>query len=381
MNILFKPIIANDLSMWEMFQSNAGNTYCIGSIDLDRYIKVTQNKDLIFKFCKTLNGNYTINELKEMYYSQNINLNIEKMIEILCKAGLIVNCEDIPRQIHEMDKFSLKIFTINLEKSYKFLDKCNKIIFPYIFYMSIIIICVGFILTILNYNIFFNPSSYKIANSYEIGIVCIAINSMFSLLSHEFSHAIVSCKYRLKPKNITLALYLLISPIVYLKIPGIYTLPPKKRIVVWAAGIYMNLVLFCIFISLYFCSSWHNKQILFFMAIPNLISIAMNISPFMPTDGYFMLSTILKATNMRSSILQSPRNLLKTKILFKNIYIFCSVVVMLFTFLSQIFWISKELIKSYNDSPNILIFVFRIKIFILLLLLFILKKFISSKQK
>ena len=36
---------------------------------------------------------------------------------------------------------------------------------------------------------------------------------------------------------LVLSLYLYISPIVYLKIPGIYTVNPKTRVKIWSAGI------------------------------------------------------------------------------------------------------------------------------------------------
>lgn len=90
----FKPLIIDDLDYWNMFEYENKNIYCIGSISLDRYIKVENNKDIIFEFSKNLNGQLTISELEEIYCSKKININVMKMIDILCKAGLITNCKN-----------------------------------------------------------------------------------------------------------------------------------------------------------------------------------------------------------------------------------------------------------------------------------------------
>lgn len=54
-------------------------------------------------------------------------------------------------------------------------------------------------------------------------------------------------KFGLRPSKIVFAIYL-ITPMVYLKISGIYSLKPKKTVGVWAAGVYCNLLVSAIFI-------------------------------------------------------------------------------------------------------------------------------------
>ncbi len=234
----FKPIIINDLKIWRLFESEKETVYCIGSKSLDRYIKVTDNKDFIYNFSKSLTGNYTIEDLDKRYKQQGIKFDVAKIVNILCRSGLIVNSPYKVLEKQEMESLSFKLFEINIENKYDFFCKLSHIIFPYIFYLSIIIILTGFICFLYKYKVFFDSNMYKINNSYELGIIFMIIICSVSIIIHEFSHAFVACKYKLKPKKMIISLYLLVSPIVYLKIPGIYTLKPRETIALWSAGMY-----------------------------------------------------------------------------------------------------------------------------------------------
>jgi putative peptide zinc metalloprotease protein len=82
------------------------------------------------------------------------------------------------------------------------------------------------------------------------------------------------------------------------KIPGLYTIERRKRINILISGICANVMLGILFLIL---SIITNNNIFFALAISNLQIAVINLVPFNLTDGYFILSNILKRTNLRKT--------------------------------------------------------------------------------
>ena len=96
-----------------------------------------------------------------------------------------------------------------------------------------------------------NLNIFEFSNNYIFIFVSTFIIMGISMFIHEISHGVVAYKYGLIPKQLVVSLYLYISPIVYLKIPGIYTVNPKTRVKIWSAGIVSNLFLASLSIIIY----------------------------------------------------------------------------------------------------------------------------------
>ena len=97
-------------------------------------------------------------------------------------------------------------------------------------------------------------------------------------------------------------------PYFYTEIAGLYTLKPGNRIKIWAAGCYANVCLGYVGLIVYRVAVSHLSpvvgQILLKIALSNFFMILGNLSPLMPTDGYFILSTLLKQVNVRTNAFQ-----------------------------------------------------------------------------
>jgi putative peptide zinc metalloprotease protein len=93
-----------------------------------------------------------------------------------------------------------------------------------------------------------------------------------------------------------------VLPILYLKIGGLYTLSAARRIRVWSAGIFWNIT----FASLILMARYSFPlaepygATLMKVVLANFSIAIVNLFPFLPTDGYFILSTILKRFNVRT---------------------------------------------------------------------------------
>ena len=67
----------------------------------------------------------------------------------------------------------------------------------------------------------------------------------------------------------------------------------------WAAGIYMNFVLASLSIVLMQFSRGGLYKLLIIICTTNISLVLGNLSPLLPLDGYFILTTLIKKPNLR----------------------------------------------------------------------------------
>jgi Zn-dependent protease len=130
-----------------------------------------------------------------------------------------------------------------------------------------------------------------------------AVLVFLSVVLHECSHGIAAIFFGLSVRHIRVALYLGFIPIVYLRINGLYTLRPRQRLLVWLAGPYANLAIASV-ITLVLYFHWVSigyAGILRLVLIGNFLLVLLNLFPFLPTDGYYIASTLLGAYNVRTN--------------------------------------------------------------------------------
>jgi putative peptide zinc metalloprotease protein len=148
------------------------------------------------------------------------------------------------------------------------------------------------------------------APSGSLPLVAVVIACALSLLAHETGHCLVALEKGVKAISLTVAIYAGVMPVVYVRLPGIFRLTPANRLRVWSAGCACNGV---IAVSAAALSRLTSQESVFFwtyVARWNVALIVVSLIPFLPTDGYFILSTMLRTHNLRSRAYQSARAML-----------------------------------------------------------------------
>jgi Zn-dependent protease len=120
-----------------------------------------------------------------------------------------------------------------------------------------------------------------------------------SFFCHEIAHGVAATYFGLVPRRLCFGLYLGYLPMIYLRIGGTYTLPEWQRAVVWAAGIWWNFT-FASACALMFSFSPETAHLIFVAIVANCWMGVVNLFPFLPTDGYYILLTLTKGVNIRS---------------------------------------------------------------------------------
>lgn len=119
---------------------------------------------------------------------------------------------------------------------------------------------------------------------------------------HEFGHGL-TCKHYGGEVHEMGAMVIVFSPFLYADVTDSYLFPNKRhRVLVAAAGIYIELVIAAIATLLWAVSQPGPTQQLLFnlMLITSVWTVLFNANPLMKFDGYYMLTDILGVPNLRA---------------------------------------------------------------------------------
>lgn len=119
---------------------------------------------------------------------------------------------------------------------------------------------------------------------------------------HEFGHGL-TCKHYGGEVHEMGALVMVFSPFLYADVTDSYLFPKKRhRVLVAAAGIYIELIIAAIATLLWAISQPGPTQQLLFnlMLITSVWTVLFNANPLMKFDGYYMLTDILGVPNLRA---------------------------------------------------------------------------------
>lgn len=337
----YMPRVPLDIKNSLLYRKNKMDIYCIGSIEKDRYIQVKDSnvKDVMF-FIALMDGKHTISDIQSELDKAKIKMSANDFVKKLIRAGLVEDVK-VSKSFNEIKLLSIKVASIDIKNTCKFLQP----IAGYIIAICMILALLSSVLltaVILKGN--FNFDSYlKYKQSYFQGMIISSLLIIPTFLIHEFSHMIVALKYKLMPSHLNFVLYFGFIPMFFVTIPGIYTVQRYKRILILFAGIFINLVLTSLVIGI---SGWYSNNYLRCFASANWQIAIANLTPFALCDGYFILTNILKVTNLRKDFLKriasfgSKRNKMAFSIT-SMLYFSSSMLFLAFMGMYEGYWILK----------------------------------------
>jgi Zn-dependent protease len=152
------------------------------------------------------------------------------------------------------------------------------------------------------------------------------------------------------PRKFEVGFYLGFLPTFFLRVGGLYTLPPWRRVAVWAAGSAGNFVLAtgaAVAMTYGFGMESFWARVLWLNVMLGLF----NLVPFLPTDGYFIASTLTRSPNLRRrawASLRSFREGGERPSFMLWVYVGGTSVIVMALFLSRMIWI----IRGFAVNPT-----------------------------
>ncbi len=382
------PCVVSDIHSYLLYEyKNKEDIFAIGSISRDKFIEVSENKkDIVMQAIDLMDGNHSFESIRnEINNSTGKTLNVENLYEILKKADLIYKKNDSCPKKNEFETLGFKIFEFRIEKFRRFFLSFSTLVIPSAFLILGSIIF-SLIFCIINSRDIPPVSLLGIKGNYLIYLISILIIMTISISFHEIAHGVVASRYGIIPKKLSLSLYLFVSPIVYIKLPGLYAIKPRERINVWMAGVTVNSFFVCIGIVMSIILN-HSGASEFIINITsyiwyiNLIFVIVNLCPLMPLDGYFVLATLMKIPNLRTRSFASIRNSIKNRTIqitvWQGVYFLLSIMAMGYIFLKEIFTMIHTFMENVNNGIGYAFWT--IKQYIIIILVMITIKVIRSK--
>lgn len=265
---------------------------------LDTYLVIPEAKlKIAQEIVSQLDGTRSLAGIAGEYLERGQRVDVAGLHRSLRDAGLIVGAT----RTGELRRLGLHLFDIPVER---LLARCATLVrsawLPLICSTALILVC-GAIAASLEARQIVSLALGRIvlapALLYSLAVLAYA----GTILWHELFHAIAALRFGLTPSRLSVIGYLVVIPMFAIRIPGIYLISPAKRICVWIAGIWGSLTLAsAAALALQVAPlalPW--RQFLARLALANGIIAAFNLIPFLPTDGYFILSTAARQPNIR----------------------------------------------------------------------------------
>lgn len=352
---LIRPQLVEDLDVWCLFPANKkrGSVYIIGNKELNRYITVPGHLVASVRAAFALfDGNHSLSSIETCLREQrHIQIDARKLCTLAADSGLLRTSERQARA-GDIERISLPILDVPInrlsQQGHKAVRALVSLVFPIT--VAVLLWCAAesWIFPLMNHG-------YMLPGKAPIGWL-VTLISVASIAAHETSHALAAVYLGIKVRHLRIAVYAGVLPFVYLGLAGLYTVSVPKRLIVWLAGIYTNTVLGCGLLILIH-HGWIPAGLgLTFRAAAhvNFWVAVVNLVPFLPTDGYYVASTLLRRHNVRVHALGLLSSLLRGEPLgqfswLAASYLLCSICI-------TIYMIGRG-VKAIFRSPETNIFV------------------------
>ncbi|HUK91898.1 MAG TPA: M50 family metallopeptidase [Blastocatellia bacterium] len=309
------PRVADNISHWVLFEQRPSGreaTYIVGSRAKDRYITVPKSKLAPILFAvERFDGERTISELESELIARGWSLDVVALGKILNRAGLLADTDRSDSEEEGFHRTSIGLFAVSLTPITNRLTRAPSWIWPACAALGMAGILAATVYVALSWG-----RLWELVNRYSgqwtAGSNIAALLGLLtaSFLIHESAHAFAAARYGIAARELRFALYLGFIPTFYVKVGGLYTVTPSIRAKIWSAGIFANLSLGSFAVLASPALSGHAQAFGLWVACLNVTIGLINLCPFLPTDGYFVMSSLSGNYNLRKSGLRDLRNAL-----------------------------------------------------------------------
>lgn len=267
-----------------LIKNNAGVLYQVSNLVYSILLKKQQLNSDDAAIAASLNRQYDTDRFTAALITETLQNVVDKI-------------RDSPME----KKNSYILFRRTLIKEGAFLSKYQQLSKLFNARWLVPLSCLSILVTV----VFFSLSGFSsVPNAFREAAISLSIGKavllyaafMAIILLHEVGHAAASYSFGIKPREIGIGLYL-IFPVLYTNVSGIWQLNAKKRLIVNFAGIYFQLLINLLLLSLYFLSPLKFFWLLLICA--NTVSILCSLNPFFRYDGYWMYCDWFDLPNLR----------------------------------------------------------------------------------
>jgi len=159
-----------------------------------------------------------------------------------------------------------------------------------------------------------SPPNNKVEVNVALVLASLFLYSAIQVAVHELSHILALRAFGEKHDRIGARLEYNFLPTIYVRINRVLLLPREQRCMVHLAGVAANAIIN----TMVFTSTFHfaPNGVLFQVSTVYSIALAINVLPFLNTDGYRALITMLNVGDTKQSTQSLPYRIIKVSSIF-----------------------------------------------------------------
>jgi putative peptide zinc metalloprotease protein len=312
------PRLVDGISSWPFFpeKRTADGTLredgvsIVGSLELDRFMTVPHRKLAALEtMLQSLRQSRSFEEAEQRLRRQGIATDLSVLCDKLWDAGLVLDETGRPVPADTpLERNFVRLARVSLrpvEPAFRWIGRN----LPGVSIVLVLLLVLVWSFDLLG-GLRTLPGFLPPEGATWSGVISGLLLLGGSFFFHELSHGAVAARFGRIPKRFELGFYLGFLPTFFLRVGGLYTLTPRQRVCVWAAGPACNLVLAATTALLALNTDGKMEALWARAMYLNLALGLFNLVPFLPTDGYFIASTLLRRTNVRRRAWSSVRDFL-----------------------------------------------------------------------
>ena len=279
-------LVLNEQIKIEKFLDKEGYYY-IELEDLNNQVIITQ---LVFDLLKIIENfpRLDIAELCDKFNEvEGMNISegdVSESINLLLKNGIILSPDK------KAQKRKNKYLKLKLPLLPSAIVNVLSQFFIFLFQKPVILFFLATIPFVL-FEIF--SKGFNVEVEKQLPYTTYIIIIFLSIIFHELGHSTALAKYKLKSGEIGVGLYLFVLPVFYTNLSQAWKLKAKQRLVVDFGGIYLQYIY--MLVILIFCYFFPALK---FLPVTIFFLILYQLNPFLRLDGYWIISDLIKETNL-----------------------------------------------------------------------------------
>jgi Zn-dependent protease len=299
------PQVRPDIRAWTFFPATAKRdaAYVIGREDCERFIFVPGKRlDLVQTALSRLDGTRSPEAVAtEILKQKRVRMDVSDLCGKLDTAGLLTSSNTHPVSKGDIDKLSIQLGNADLSWLLRWCTRLGRFlpagVVVALFGLTIVSALAVLVARAAAWMTGHSPVHQDLV---EIHLAWNLIGILLgTIIIHEAAHLVAASYFGLKQVHGKFYLYIMVIPMVALKLRGFYTLPARGRFAVWGAGVFTNFTAASVAVLLLQWGPVSWAPILHNVVAVNWLLGITNLFPFLPTDGYYMLATLLRQMNIR----------------------------------------------------------------------------------
>jgi hypothetical protein len=283
------PKLIRRIGRWELFSG----TFIIGNAELDRYIRVpSENVKPVWRAIQYFDGHRSLSQIAGLLLTSGWKLDVVELYRKLADAGLVIGST----YVSDVNRASVTWSEAQIAGIFPAWQGWRVISQVLIATVFLSILAAGIVWLVAPVIVpgTWNPRGLEF-------VAAVLAGALISILIHEAAHALAACAEGLIPGRVRVLGYLGVIPYIMVSIPGLYTIRPAGRLRVWLAGPLASLSLasFSYLASGLDYMPLAARVWLAHLSVANALIAVWNCCPLLPTDGYFIVATLLKQANWR----------------------------------------------------------------------------------